>query len=147
MESPQQISCPIITVDKEFRSTFASLNLALSDANGMFISQRQTAVNFRHRKSSPGYYSDWHVAGDPTLIIVQQGCIELTLRNNQSRCFNSGQQFIAADYLPIDSVFNDTHGHRARVIGEQEFQAVHIKLSINAKEWFQLNSEFIRIAY
>jgi hypothetical protein len=119
----------MITVDKSGRSIFSQVQHPLTDHGGMYISQRQQALNFRHRKSQVGYQSDWHTAGDPTLIIVMQGQITLELRSGQHKTFVAGQQFIAADYI-VDNVEDESvTGHRAFVDGDTPLQAVHIKLS------------------
>lgn len=124
-----------ITINSLFQSVFTTMTVNLSEVNGMYISERQPSLNFRHRKSLSGYESQWHVAGDPTLIIVLDGSIELTVRSGEQRTFNKGEQFIAADYLPKDLAFTEAHGHRARVVGDGVFQAVHIKLSSDPELW------------
>ena len=111
------------------RSVFGEQHYTLEDFNGMSISERQQALNFRHRKSDPGYFSTWHVAGDPTLIIVRQGVLRLTLRNGEFRDFTAGDQFIARDYLETGATFDGSvHGHTAEVIGDEVLYAVHLKL-------------------
>lgn len=110
-------------------SVFEEQSLSMEDYNGLFITQRIGAQNFRHRMSQPGYYSDWHVAGDATLIIIRTGTLRIGLRNGEYKDFSAGDMFIAKDKLQEDEVFNtDVHGHTAEVIGEQILTAVHIKL-------------------
>lgn len=118
-----------IDVNKEFESVFTEKQFDLSAYGGMFISPQQSAVNFRYRMSKAGYQSDWHVAGDPTLIIVQQGTMQISLRNNVCRQFAAGDCFIAADYLPEDMALTQLHGHKAEVLGDHDFYAIHIKLA------------------
>ncbi len=111
-------------------SIFEQIDYDLSAHDDMWISDQQSAVNFRHRKSPAGYQSDWHVAGDPTLIIICQGALEIQLPNGESKSFQQGEQFIAADFLPANEPFiAGTHGHRARVVGNKDLIAVHIKLA------------------
>ena len=43
-------------------SCFEQIEFELIQHGGMFISERQQALNFRHRKSKAGYESDRHVA-------------------------------------------------------------------------------------
>jgi hypothetical protein len=124
-----KVDIDMITIDSQGRSVFTQIQHPLTDQGGMFISQRQQALNFRHRVSEAGYQSDWHTAGDPTLIIVMQGQITLELRSGQKKTFVAGQQFIAADYLLEGEKDESVIGHRAFVEGEQALQAVHIKLS------------------
>ncbi|MDT0596401.1 hypothetical protein [Glaciecola petra] len=119
-----------IDVNSKFESCFTERATELFELSGMFISQRQEVLNFRYRKSLPNYKSDWHVAGDPTFIVVQSGCIEIELRNGQKKQFCAGEAFVAADYLPKNIMFSEQHGHRARVIGNDEFVAIHFKLSL-----------------
>lgn len=113
-------------------SVFLLSTFALSDypsVPGMSISEQQSALNFRHRNSKPGYKSDWHVAGDATLIIIRGGTLRITLRNKDSRDFSTGDMFVAADYLPTHINFDEQqHGHMAEVIGDEQLQALHIKL-------------------
>ena len=119
-----------ITVDDHYRSVFSTKTFPLEARGNMWISEQQEAVNFRYRASPSGYESDWHVAGDPTLILVNAGCIELELRDGSTRQFRAGDAFIAEDYLPSKLSFDPSlHGHRARVIGEEQLSAVHLKLS------------------
>jgi hypothetical protein len=122
----------MITIDEEGCSIFTQIQHPLTDHGGMFISERQQALNFRHRTSQIGYKSDWHTAGDPTLIIVLQGQITLELRSGESKTFTAGQQFIAADYLLQSVEDTSITGHRAFVNGTAPLQAVHIKLATRA---------------
>ena len=95
----------------------------------MVLSEQIDAVNFRLRKSAAGYKSDWHVAGDPTLILIQKGILRITLRNGDYRDFPAGSMFIAEDFLPHETSFDPAkHGHMAEVISDQELEAIHIKL-------------------
>lgn len=95
----------------------------------MLLTPQIPAVNLRLRQSPPGYSSDWHVAGDPTLIVIQQGCLRIGLRNGEYRDFAAGERFIAEDYLPASIEFDSSrHGHQAQVLGNTPFEAVHIKL-------------------
>ncbi|MEP0073547.1 MAG: hypothetical protein ABJE79_12655 [Marinomonas sp.] len=111
-------------------SIFNDVVYSLEDYNGLFITGRMDALNFRHRMSQSGYFSSWHVAGDPTLIIVRSGTLRIGLRNGLYRDFSAGDMFIAQDYLHDNEAFDDDiHGHTAELIGEQPLLAVHIKLS------------------
>ncbi len=113
------------------RSFFSEQLCTLEELNGMWISERQQALNFRHRTSQPGYFSPWHVAGDPTLIIIRQGILRLTVRDGEYRDFTIGDQFIARDYLEQGTFFDESiHGHTAEVIGDAVLYAVHVKLDI-----------------
>ena len=127
-----QILIETITVDSEFRSVFGHFSVIQENRNGMLLSARIDAQNFRLRERSPGYESDWHVAGDPTLIAVQHGTIRITLRDGSYKDFTAGDTFIAADYLPAGVAFDPLlHGHKAAVVGDLAFQAVHVKLDNN----------------
>lgn len=111
-------------------SFFSDIVYSLTDYNGLFITDRQNALNFRHRMSEPGYFSAWHIAGDPTLIIVRTGTLRITLRNGEYRDFSAGDMFIAQDHLQVGEVFdNKIHGHTAELVGDQPLCAVHIKLA------------------
>ncbi|MFC3120893.1 hypothetical protein [Agaribacter flavus] len=129
------IQLPVLTINQHEQSIFKTLSLSLSDYNGMFISERQSALNYRHRFSESGYESDWHVAGDPTLITIQQGAIELVTRLGEKRRFGLGEQFIAADYLHLKTLEDEGIGHKARVLGNTPLLALHIKLSTEPKAW------------
>ena len=127
--SMKDITVTIIENASDGRSHFSEEVYSLEDFNGMFISQQQEAINFRHRQSRPGYFSSWHVAGDPTLIVIRQGTLRLTLRNGEYRDFTTGDQFIARDHLGAGIAFDDSiHGHTAEVIGTEVLQALHLKL-------------------
>lgn len=106
------------------------MQYSLEDYNGLFITDRQDALNFRYRISDPGYFSSWHIAGDPTLIIIRSGTLRLTLRNGEYRDFSAGELFIAQDTLQEDESFDSAlHGHTAALMGDEKLQAVHIKLA------------------
>lgn len=110
-------------------STFSVESHPKQSKGGMFLTDRIDALNFRIRESKAGYKTDWHVAVDPTLIIVQQGIIRISLQNGDFKDFGAGDMFIARDYLPEHVSFDNTiHGHRAEVIGDQDLRAIHIKL-------------------
>ncbi|MFT2111686.1 hypothetical protein [Marinomonas sp. 2405UD68-3] len=111
-------------------SVFANETYSLDDYNGLFITPRIESANFRHRMSQSGYFSSWHVAGDPTLIIIRAGTLRMTLRNGRYQDFSAGDMFIAKDCLQPDEAFDDQrHGHTAELIGDQPLLAVHIKLA------------------
>ena len=134
------LSSTVITTENESVTTGISIfndkQLSLEDYNGLFITDRINALNFRHRASEPGYFSSWHVAGDPTLIIVRTGILRISLRNGEYRDFSAGDQFIAQDCLQIGEIFDENiHGHTAQLIGDERLLAVHIKLE-TAKEQY-----------
>ena len=121
---------PIVGIGKTGPSVFSGVQLSVEDYNGLFITERQDALNFRYRVSEPGYFSSWHVAGDPTLIIVRTGTLRMTLRNGEYRDFKAGDLFIAQDRLQEGEAFDTTlHGHTAELVGSDVLHAVHIKLS------------------
>ena len=124
------ILVPVLcNIETEY-SYFVDQTYSLEDYNGLFISPRQQALNFRHRMSEPGYFSDWHVAGDPTLLLIRAGRLRIGLRDGSFRDFIAGDAFIAQDRLLENALFDDeVHGHTAQVIGEHPLLAVHIKLS------------------
>ena len=112
-------------------SVFNEVAYSLEDYNGLFITDRIDALNFRHRMSEVGYFSSWHVAGDPTLIIVRSGTLRIGLRNGEYKDFSAGDMFIAQDRLQENEVFDDQiHGHTAELVGDQVLLAVHIKLAL-----------------
>ena len=120
---------PSITNDGRGASTFGQREVELSGSAHWMLSDQQNALNFRLRSSSIGYQSDWHVAGDPTLLIILSGTIAIELRDGQSKTFTVGDMFIAQDYLAEACVFNQQMGHRARVVGQRELSALHLKLA------------------
>lgn len=110
-------------------SLFREEAYSLENFNGMWISERQQAQNFRHRISQPEYFSDWHVAGDPTLIIIHKGVLRIGLRDGTFRDFSAGESFIVRDRLLQGCEFDPfLHGHTAEVIGTEALHALHIKL-------------------
>jgi hypothetical protein len=125
------LSSPIDAVTKKTGvSVFTDQILSMDDYNGLFITPRIGALNFRHRYSEANYSSDWHMAGDATLLIIRSGTLRIGLRNGDYKDFSAGDMFIAKDRLQKEEVFNsDLHGHTAAVIGEHNLTAVHIKLS------------------
>jgi len=125
------LSSPIDAITRRTgHSVFTDQTLSLEDYNGLFITSRIDALNFRHRMSEPNYFSDWHVAGDATLIIIRTGTLRIGLRNGEHRDFCAGDMFVAKDRLQADEVFDEQeHGHTAAVVKNQVLTAVHIKLS------------------
>ena len=123
------ITVPVLHNPNGGPSIFTDETYSLEDYNGLFISSRIEAQNFRHRMSQPGYFSTWHVAGDPTLIIIRSGILRVSLRDGSDQDFKAGDLFIARDYLKEGFSFDEKiHGHTAAVIGDIPLQAVHIKL-------------------
>jgi hypothetical protein len=121
------ITC--ITCDKNGHSIFTQKAYPKSERNGMYLSEQIGSKNFRIRESDSHYHSSWHLAGDPTLIIVLQGILRITLQNHQYIDFGVGDMFIAADNLPKDVQFDSSiHGHMAEVISDLPLKAIHIKL-------------------
>ncbi|MDC0088232.1 hypothetical protein OAI07_01680 [Akkermansiaceae bacterium] len=125
-----QITVPVLHNPDSGVSLFTEEVYSLEDYNGLFISPRQEAQNFRHRMSEPGYSSSWHVAGDPTLILIRSGVLRIALRDGSYRDFKAGDLFIAKDYLEKGCSFDDEiHGHTAELIGDEPLLAIHIKLA------------------
>ena len=124
------ISCSRVINDGYGESFFSEREVALSGNDERMLSEQIAAVNFRLRDSSSNYKSGWHVAHDPTLLIVLTGCIQIELRNGTTKKFTAGEMFIAEDYLKDDVDFDDEkHGHRAQVLGEQRLTVLHLKLN------------------
>lgn len=99
------------------------------------LSGQMDAVNFRLRTSPAGYLSDWHVAGDPTLLVILAGQVKIELRSGESKVFGTGDMFVAEDFLTEDTQFSETdHGHRAEVIGTDALKALHLKLAYRNNE-------------
>jgi len=133
------LSSVVVRIEDGTSSTGASFftdkEYSLEDYNGLLITERMDALNFRHRISEPGYSSSWHVAGDPTLIIIRAGVLRIALRNGEYRDFKAGDQFIAMDRLQDGESFDDkVHGHTAELLGNETLLAVHIKLATHANK-------------
>lgn len=117
-----------VTSDGVGSTSFGSRQIDLNGEDRWFLSEQQSALNFRLRSSAPGYKSDWHVAGDPTLLIILKGTIEIEIRNGDTYQFKVGDMFVAEDYLKAGETFNELHGHRAKVVGRDTLEALHLKL-------------------
>ncbi|MFT6408451.1 MAG: hypothetical protein ACJAQ6_001870 [Arenicella sp.] len=126
----KSISKKIITISSDGvgKSEFGLREIELNGSSNWMLSEQQAALNFRLRSSQAPYQSDWHVAGDPTLLIILNGVIEIELRDASVQRFSEGDCFVAEDYLIDDVAFDSSHGHRARIIGQTELQALHLKL-------------------
>ncbi len=120
---------PSIVNDGRGESSWGHHDISLKGDAAWMLSEQQSALNFRLRSSAAGYQSDWHVAGDPTLLLIQTGTIEIELRDGSSKRFSAGEMFVAQDYLDEGIEFTDLLGHRARVVGKQTLNALHLKLS------------------
>lgn len=128
--SGETMNITCITNDGKGPSVFAEKKIELNGDEQRRLSEQIAAVNFRLRSSGVDYESDFHVAGDPTLLIILQGTFRATLRNGEYRDFSAGDCFIAEDYI-ADGVelSNTVHGHNGQVVGELELKALHLKLS------------------
>jgi len=113
-----EITIDSIENDGNKPSYFAKTKISLSGTPERMLSEQQHAENFRLRTSEPGYLSDWHTAGDPTL-----------LRNGEKKRFKQGDMFIARDFLADGIERSSELGHRARTFGEQALAALHLKLA------------------
>lgn len=122
-------SIPSIVNDGKAESFWAHHDISLYGDSAWMLSEQQSALNFRLRSSAAGYQSDWHVAGDPTLLLIQTGTIEIELRDGSLKRFSAGDMFVAQDYLDEGIEFTDLLGHRARVVGQETLNALHLKLS------------------
>ena len=128
MSAPYMMSVPTISNDGSGASYFGTRDIALNGEITRLLSDQIEAVNFRLRRSE-GYSSDFHVANDPTLLIVLSGTIRIELPNGESRDFTTGDLYIAEDYLEADITFDAArHGHRAEMIGDTPYTALHLKL-------------------
>ncbi len=132
-DEAEQHTLPTLITGDDGRTVWSYRDWPNEARGGMQLSPRIDCSSLRLRRSGPGYAADWHVAGDPTLIIIQSGKLRLILRDGSSRDFSPGEAFIAGDHVPQGQVFDhELHGHRAEVLGEEALLAVHIKLTSNA---------------
>ena len=125
----QKTIIPCITNHGRGISSFSTREIALHGEPVRMLTEQQNCVNFRLRHSTSDYASDWHVAGDATLLVILKGTIRIELRNGMTKDFSAGELFIAEDYLLPDIVFDNTiHGHRAEVVGKEDLAVLHLKL-------------------
>ena len=126
----QKMIIPSVTNDGRGTSLFSTREIALHGEPLRMLSEQQDCVNFRLRHSTANYSSDWHVAGDPTLLVILKGTVAIILRDGTTKTFAAGELFIAEDYLLPEVVFdNAMHGHRAEVVGEEALSVLHLKLA------------------
>lgn len=110
-------------------TVFAEREIGLQGEALRMLSEQQDCVNFRLRYSDPAFASDYHVAGDPTLLIVLSGTVRIELRNGEYKDFGAGNMFVAEDYLLPEVSFDaEVHGHRAEVVGDEALRVLHLKL-------------------
>lgn len=129
-DEPTVHTLPTLVTSDDGTTIWAPRDWPIEARGGMLLSPRIDCSSLRLRKSEPGYTTDWHVAGDPTLIIVRRGQLRLIMRDGSTRTFGPGDAFIAADDVPDGKAFDaELHGHRAEVVGDETLQAIHIKLS------------------
>ena len=124
----EKIIITSIINDGHGASEFGTKEIELEGDSMRRLSKQQSATNFRLRTSDTAYSSDWHVAGDPTLLVILKGAVEIELRNGSTKIFQTGDIFIAEDFLLNKNKFCEIHGHRAKVIGSQNLSALHLKL-------------------
>ena len=124
------LSIPILCNETTIHSYFIEQQYCLDDYNDLFISSRQTALSFHHRVSELEYFSDWHVSGDPTLILIHAGILRIGLQDESYHNFSVSDVFIVQDMLPVNTFFdNNIHRHKAQVIGNQQLIVLHLKFS------------------
>lgn len=122
---------PVLITGEDGRTIWSERAWPIESRSGMAISPRIGCSSLRLRTSEPGYTADWHIAGDPTLIVIRSGQLRLTLRDASEQTFGPGDAFIAADDVPDGQSFDAAlHGHRAEVVGDETLHAVHIKLTV-----------------
>lgn len=118
-----------ITTNETGISVFSKDDFEMHQRGGMFLTEQIASKNFRIRKSDAGYETEFHLSGDPTLIIILKGSLKIELQNGDYKIFSAGDNFIAKDNLPENIIFdNKIHGHKAIVIGNETLEAIHIKL-------------------
>jgi hypothetical protein len=128
-DSLQMHTLPTLITDKHGTSVWTHHDWPIEQRGGMLLSPRIDCSSLRLRRSEPGYQADWHVAGDPTLIVIRSGRVRLILRDGSERAFGAGDAFIAADVVPDGQNFDPAlHGHRAEIAGDEPLEAIHIKL-------------------
>jgi len=124
-----KLNIPTITSDGQGASYFSTREITLNGDVSRQLSDQIDAVNFRLRRSE-NYSADFHVAGDPTLLIVLSGTVRIQLPSGEYRDFTQGDMYIAQDYLAAEVEFEaGLHGHSASTIGDGTYNAVHLKLS------------------
>lgn len=129
----EKIEIPCVTSDGVGASFFSTREIELSGDESRRLSEQINAENFRLRTSGSGYHSDFHVAGDPTLLIILSGHLRITLRSGGHRDFVAGELFIAEDFMAKGVEFSDqVHGHSAELLGDQSLKALHLKLEKRA---------------
>lgn len=118
-----------ITTNETGISVFSETDFKVHQRGGMFLTEQIASKNFRIRKSDVGYETEFHLSGDPTLIIILKGTLKIELQNGTFKIFSTGDSFITEDNLPKHMVFDSKiHGHKASVIGNETLEAIHIKL-------------------
>lgn len=122
---------PTLITDEHGVSVFTTAEWPEEARGGMVLSPRIGASSLRLRTSEPGYFAEWHVAGDePVLIVVRRGVLRIGLRDRSHRDFSAGDAFVAADSVPDGEAFDaDRHGHTASVVSDEPLEALHIKLA------------------
>ena len=129
-DSPLAYHLPALITDNAGRSVWREIQYPIEHRRGMALSPRIETTSMRLRSSQPGYTAEPHLAGEPVLILIQQGTLRIGLPDGSSRDFTTGQAFIAADTLPAHQAFDPSHhGHTAHVIGDTPLIAIHIKLT------------------
>jgi len=125
----QTTEIPCVNNDGFGKSSFSSRSIDLQGTPERLLSEQIPALNFRLRQSNVSYSSEFHVAGDPTLLIILTGSLKIELRNGEYQVFSKGEMFIAEDFLRPEISFDPTlHGHRAEVVGDENLSALHVKL-------------------
>ncbi len=125
----EKIDIPCVSSDGVGASYFTVREIELSGDQSRSLSEQIPAENFRLRKSGIGYASGFHVAGDPTLLIILAGKIRISIRSGDHKDFTVGDMFIAEDYLAKGVTYSEQiHGHKAELLDNAPLCALHLKL-------------------
>ncbi len=123
------IEVPSITSDGYGASYFSHREFELRGDQHRCLSEQIPALNFRLRTSPVGYVSEFHVAGDPTLLIILRGAFVVRLRSGDERVYSAGEMFVAEDFIAREVAQDDeVHGHQGLVTGSLALEALHLKL-------------------
>ena len=65
-----------ITTNETGISVFSETDFEVDQRGGMFLTDQIASKNFRIRKSDVGYATEFHLSGDPTLLIILKGTLK-----------------------------------------------------------------------
>lgn len=128
-----KLNIPFLYTNQRGFAEFLDREVLLSEVSSVVeLSSVFESTGFQLRKSPEGAEKDFHCTerDDCQLVIVQQGLMQIELRDETLRTFSPGQGFLSMDFVPEGQEFEpELHGHKSRAVkGSGELITLFVKV-------------------